>query len=135
MKLFFTLEKRYGKTLEPYYNNYPEYDSFGFKDRFWVTEDEALNFRLSESIKKRISSAKVGTEIKIRHSSSSTEVYLKRVSDGVFNEFVRQKEIKELKKKLNKSIRKKCRDEFEQLDILNKEEKILEKKIEEEIKR
>lgn len=133
MKIFLILDINHYGGATPYYGYYVDSNGFGFKDRYWATEEEVLNFRLSDAVLKRVKSAKVGTKIKVRYHNSCADIYLKRVPDDFFDKFARINEIGQLKIDLNKTIRKRCKEEFDELDILNKEWKSLEGKVNAEV--
>lgn len=119
MKIFLFLQISHYNGQWPYINNY------WFKGRYWATEEEILALNLSESIKKRIRSAKVGTLIKIRHQSSSSDIYFKRAADDYIEKRESLEALLNKKVKINKEIRLKCAEEYDRLKELEKEEKVI----------
>lgn len=91
--------------------HYSFFFSDDFKNRCWITEEEANSIsNLSASKKKRINSMKVGTQLKMSYLHSTAYIYLERLPDDFGEKLNKIKELEKNLKETQKKIKKAAGD-------------------------
>lgn len=85
----------------PYYTNWIE--AIG-GERYYHTLEEMLKLPLSDSMKKRLSSAKEGTKIKMHHYSRGTDRYVVRLTKNEIKEVLEKNNLSNRLDEVNKEI-------------------------------